>query len=656
MDVRSFRNKFIAVFFTGLLAIGGCVSEQAANSSKRFGSVGNDTLGGSTSGNGAGNTTSGSTSGVNEADIPPRVEIRHLIEPNLSTDPNYSAGTGYTGGGSYVRKLTLPKNYAGRLYVAGINISTLADKNIKVRFKFGLNSEPVEIPATVSKAPGITPQTNVDVLILDLKAEPFRDIRLIYDLFDYNDYSAAGATPAQDNRNSGLYCRALKLEHDPTFNGVGGCDASNEDCYYSYAKVSDQGLLRQTSVLSGGVPTTVFVPVVPSVPQIEQGTSGYYADPISEILKRPLQDDYTSSGGNLLFTLSAAFSFSQAEVAASTAKAIGTLGNYRYEGPYGLKNCAEWHFNRCTYGVNDLSFIAGNVDTPTTKNKLFKETPRLVGPHTLYFKSYLFPLATKIKSLRAGVEYLGSDNPFDPKTPQGGLSVDGESKWIDGSAARVSKNFDGEHIGSCNATATMEILARDANGNWFVVSESKDVKLQLVRPTQYSAELNDNVLYQNYKTCNNNSMCGSSECCYNNRCWDETLVSQCIDSNSHVGNKPVGDVCTTDVECQSLCCNRTSGKCAVHNTLLNPQVLCQKPIGDFCIAKEWCQKTPVTTYLIVRTGTDLSGNVTCTLREYVTQEYGDCKNGICVAPPQSTPPPFDYNNPDCSNAVAAPNF
>lgn len=653
MDFRSFRNTFTGVLLAGLFVLGGCVSENAAKSSKRFGSSVATTGGSSTAGANAGGT--GSTD--DESSITPKVEIRHLIEPNLSTDPNYSSGTGYTGGGSYLRKLTLPKNYAGKLYVAGINISTLGARNVKVRFKFGLNSEPVEINATVAKAPGITPQTNVDVLILDLRSEPFRNIRLIYDLFDYNDYSTSTTGPVQDNRDSGLYCRALKLENDPTFNGVGACDSSSEDCLYSYAKISDQGLLKQTSVTTNGVTSTVYVPIVPSVPQIEQGVNGYYGDTLSEILKRPLQDDYTVNGsGDFLFTLSAAYNYTQAEVIASTIKAISTLGNYKYQGPYGIQNCAEWQFNRCTYGSNDLAFISGNSDTPTNKNKLFKEAAHLLGTNTLYYKSYMFPLATKIKSIRAGVDYLGSDNPFDLKTPQGGASVDGESKWLDGANERVNKNYDGEHIGSCSVTASMEIVAKDDNNVWYVVSESKDVKLQLVRPTQYSTELNDNVLYSNYKTCNSNSMCGSSECCYNNRCWDETLVSQCIDSGSYIGNKPVGDTCLTDVECQSLCCNRTSGKCAVHNTLLNPAVLCQKPIGDFCIAKEWCQKTPVTTYLIVKTGTDTQGNVTCTLRSYVTQEYGDCKNGVCVAPPQSTPPAFDYNNPDCSNAVAAPNF
>lgn len=660
MELSFFRKNFLGVLVIGSLFLGGCVSEDAAKTSKRF-STGSGKLGTvTTSGAGAG-TTAGST-GI-ESDVPPKVEIRHLIEPNLITDMTYSSGTGYAGGGTYVRKLTLPKNFAGRLYVAGININTLANRNIKVRFKFGATAETKEVPATVSKAPGITPQTNVDVLILDLKSEPFRNIRLTYDLFDYNDYTPtltnANPTPVQSNLDSNLYCRGLKLEHDSTFNGIGACDQNSEECLYSYAKVSDQGLLKQTSVVIGGVTTTVFVPVVPSTPQIQQASNGYYGDGLSEILKRPLQDDYTEAGSPLsfLYTISSLHSFNLTDVVSGTPKTLGTLGNYKYNGPYQLLNCAEWSFNRCFYGTNDLNFIANNTGSTWADKKLFRESAHSLGSNIIYYKSLLFPLATKIKNLRAGVSYLGSDSPFDPKVPQTQGSIAGESKWMDGANERVTKNYDGEHIGSCNVSATIEIIAKDDNGNWYVVSESRDVKLQLTRPTQYQTDTGDEVLYNNYKTCNSNSMCGSSECCYNNRCWSETLVSQCIDTSSYIGNKLVGDVCATDMECQSLCCNKTNGKCAVHNTILTPPVLCQKPIGEFCIATEWCQKTPVTTYLIVKTGTDPStGAVTCTLRSYTKLEYGECKNGQCVAPVQSVPPVFDYNNPDCSGAVTAPNF
>ncbi len=653
MDLTNFGKKFFTVVLAGQFLLTACVPETAQKASRFNSTTGTGSLGSATtSGAGAGDGTTTD----DDSSIPPKVEIRHLIEPNLSTDSTYSSGTGYTGGGSYVRKLTLPKNYAGRLYVAGINISTLAARNVKVRFKFGVNAEAVEIPATVGKAPGITNASSVDVLIMDLRSEPFRQLRLTYDLFDYNDYSDTSSTPVQDNRDSGLYCRGLKLEHDPTFNGVGACDAATEDCYYSYAKLTDQGLAKQTQVTTNGVTSTVFVPITPSTTQVEQGTSGYYGDALSAALLRPLPDDYLNTAGIFNFVLATGYGFNQTEVTNSTIKTISSLGNYKYLGPYGIQNCSEWQFNKCTYGSSDLSFIAGNSDTATNKNKLFREVAHLLGPNILYYKSYMFPLATKVSSLRAGVDHWGSVNPFDIKDVITGASTVGESKWMDGANARVQKNYDGEHVGSCNVTATMEIVAKDDNNTWYVVSESKDVKLQLVRPTQYSTELNDNVLYQNYKTCSSNSMCGSSECCYNNRCWDETLVTQCIDNSNYTGNKLIGDTCATDVECQSLCCNSTSGKCAVHNTALSPQVLCQKPIGEFCIAKEWCQKVPVTTYLIVKTGTDTQGNVTCTLRSYVTQEYGDCKNGTCVAPVQSAPPTFDYNNPDCSNAVTAPNF
>ena len=67
------------------------------------------TTGGSTAGTTVGGATGGATPPPTSS-LGPTVEIRHLIEPNLSYDPTYSTGTGYAGGGSYVRKMTLPKN------------------------------------------------------------------------------------------------------------------------------------------------------------------------------------------------------------------------------------------------------------------------------------------------------------------------------------------------------------------------------------------------------------------------------------------------------------------------------------------------------------------------------------------------------------------
>ena len=198
MVYTSLGKKSMSSILAMAFAVSGCLSSDIPKAQQGFNST---AAGESTTGAGEGATTTGSGSG--STSIPPKVEIRHLIEPNLSTDITYTSGTGYGGGGSYVRKMTLPKNFQGRMYLAGINIGTLANRHVKVRFKFGVGRDAITIPGVVSAAPGITPQTNISVLVMDMRSEPFRNIRLTYDLFDYNEYSAT-QTPVQDNRDSGL--------------------------------------------------------------------------------------------------------------------------------------------------------------------------------------------------------------------------------------------------------------------------------------------------------------------------------------------------------------------------------------------------------------------------------------------------------------------
>jgi len=333
-------KKSISSILAMAFAISGCLPSDVPSTRQGFNST--------PTGGSAGGVTSGSDGGATS--LPPKVEIRHLIEPNLSTDPSYTSGTGYGGGGSYVRKLTLPKNFQGRLYLAGINIGTLANRHVKVRFKFGLGRDAVTIPGVVSSAPGITPQTNIHVLVMDMRSEPFRNVRLTYDLFDYNEYSGT-QTPVQDNRDTGLYCRGLRVEDDPTFVGVGQCDGAqpDEECLYAYAKVMDQGLIKE--VLSGS--TTVLVPSIPSLPQVKSVTgSAYYQDSMVQNLKKTLSDN---SAGPLKFSeaaipLNATDSINLDFLLTSTpytidwAAKIINLATYHYRGPYRLVNKAEWHF------------------------------------------------------------------------------------------------------------------------------------------------------------------------------------------------------------------------------------------------------------------------------------------------------------------------
>jgi hypothetical protein len=665
MDNLIFWKKSLAQLLVMIFITAACTpADMSTGARDQIGKVKTDCpLGQNCAGETSGNIGGGTS-------LPPKVEIRHLIEPNLSTDTSYSTGTGQAGGGSYVRKLTIPKNFAGRLYLAGINISSLSSRIVKVRFKFGVNREVVTIPATVAQAPGITPQTEISVLVMDLRSEPFRDIRLPYDLFDYNDYAATDE-PTQDNRNTGLYCRGLKVEDDPTFQGVGACDGAQttgnaEECLYAYAKISDQGLVK----VSGGVK----VPLTPSFPQIKSITgSNYFTDYMAQKVLKPLADTIPQSANTasgFLFsstptpagaTDSTAITFTSSNI----WNAVSILGSqYYYRGPYRLMNRPNWEFQfpyDQIHGKNRLFKDSSYVSYPNYLTDPLSDDYQLTSSTTpeqyrIYYNSYLFPLATKL-DIGANVPHLASNLPNDVRADQS-LAVAGKTVWMDGANARAqSRNYDLEHVGSCNVSATMEIIAKDDNNVDYVIALSNEVKLQLVRPTQYRTDSGNEVLYSNFKTCTSNASCGGNECCFNNRCWDQTLVSQCFDSTSTQGNKVIGESCSSDLECTSLCCNKTSGQCSPHNTITSPAVLCSKPIGDYCIAKEWCQKTTVVKCYIVKTGVDTQGNTTCRQQCYNVQEFGDCKAGVCVPPVQPTIPPFDASDPDaCNDAVPAPSF
>ena len=135
MVYSSLGKKSISSILAMAFVISGCMPSDVPSTRQSYNTtpIGESTTG---AGAGAGASTTGTGSGASS--IPPKVEIRHLIEPNLSTDPTYTPGTGYEGGGSYLRKLTLPKNFQGKLYLAGINIGTLSNRIVKVRFKFGV--------------------------------------------------------------------------------------------------------------------------------------------------------------------------------------------------------------------------------------------------------------------------------------------------------------------------------------------------------------------------------------------------------------------------------------------------------------------------------------------------------------------------------------
>lgn len=651
------------------LAVSGCMPESIPNRSLPGSVVAPGTTTGGTGGGTTGGT-SGSSGGSTV--VAPRVEIRNLVEPKITTGdyPSYFTGTGLSGAGTYVRKLTLPKNYQGLLYLGGININSLAGRFVKVRFTFGVSREQVTVPATVARAPGITPNTEIDVLVMDLKNRPFDSQRLIYDLYDYRDYTpttpgdpATIPAPVETNRDANLYCRALRLQDDPSFNGQGACDGKyadgsafpDERCLYTYAKNVDRALsLTATS------------PSFPTLAQVDLTTDrrGYYHQTVTTLLNRCLPDkeiDFsnptviasgvsnpTSGTGvaDLSFT-----TFNQQQTIVQNGTPVQAVV---YQGPFKAINADNWEITGeavfSPWGLYESASPLVLLDSVLPPGSSF--STKLDAAHLSLSK--MFPRFTYL-DLQTGISYL--------KTEQADLSaksvalqpVGGATELVDGCNARVqSVNFQGEHIGSCNASGKIEILATNDEGVDIVMAETSEVVVQLVRPTQISGQ-NEEYLYSNFKSCSNSNQCGSGECCFNQRCWSTELVTQCVESAQTVGNSPIGAACASDFECSSLCCNRSTGRCGVHDNRLSPPVLCNKPYGQFCIAKEWCQRSTVTNCYIVKTGTDPEGNVTCAKRCYNTQEFGDCRSGICQPPPPGLNPNFNPNAPNaCEDAIDPP--
>lgn len=578
-------------------------------------------------------------------------DLRHIIDP-------FS--------GTYKTKVTIPKNYKGFLYLSGLNIAGLSDKLVSVRFRFGREREEIVIPATIGVASGITPQTNVKVLILDLEDQPFQDLRLPYDLYDYNDYdtddngvefeaSDFAQEPTTDPRDAGLYCRGLRLEDDPTFSistANDRCDSAGETCLYSYARVLDSGLFYlENSILLG---------LTPSEPQIDLTSNGYATESQDELLKKCLPDtnDRTSVENVLQTSLSSA---SSSQVAYGDS---AFTNSYTYLGPYRPVNINQWELS---FGAafSDMSVpgtepsglfqkVLANAPTSTTSSP---NASAAAG-----YQSFLFPRSGRM-DLRSGVEYIGysdATNPISSTRTIRSLVSSGDSDLVDGCNLRVSSykaqsstsNSANESISSCTVTGTISLIYTDSETSELkTITTSRDIKLQITRASDTDFEGNE-VRYSALTKCSNSNACGSGECCFNERCWSKNLVSQCLEDVEGEGNFNTGESCQSDFQCGSLCCSSTSNTCAPHNADID--VLCSKSPGQACVTKEFCRKENIPTCFIVKTGTNSQGQVTCTRRCYNVPTFGDCTNGVCVPPQIPDVPDFDPSNPDCSEAIDPP--
>ncbi len=529
------------------------------------------------------------------------------------------------------------------LYLSGLNISTLADRLIYVRFKFGQSLESVTLPALVAQASGITPETNMELLVLSMTGRPFENLRLLYDLYDYNQYASTD-TPTVDPRNVGLYCRGLNLAYDPTFTGNlsnSSCDASGETCLYSYAKVVDSGLYYTAS--------STYVGYTPTTAQLDPSTAklGYATHVATTVnaLSKCLPDGIDVA--NLASVLGANTATLPASLYWDLPISLGGT-EYRYRGPYRSISTSSWQV------TGDAIFSSTATPTGLFEASLTSALSTTADKAKGGYKSFLFP-RTATRSLRAGVEYFGSSGAFDSARSLTSLSSAGDSLFMDGCNARLVDNtaYITDSIGACNVTATIEVFYKDTSGNEVMISSSSELKLQLTRASEtdyYGAQ----VVYSAMNSCTSSNSCGSSQCCYNNRCWSKTYVSQCAEDVTSQGNYGNGVACTSDYQCASLCCN--SGICQAHISSAissNSETLCSKGTGQSCVAQEWCSKVDQTVYKLVKTGTDSSGATTCAWRSYLSKIFQNCTGGVCTAPVAPTAPPTSTTTLDCTNAVDA---
>lgn len=561
--------------------------------------------------NGAGAVSSTPTSTTETTLFTQKIELSHLVDPF---------------DGTYKKKLSLPKNFKGNLYLAGLNVSALANKLISVRFNFGVDKQSVTLGATVARAPGIIPQTDIQVLVIDMNSKPFNKMRLGYDLYDYNDYVADPTKEiVTDGRDGGLYCRGLKLEDDPTFQALttdSTCSGATDKCLYSYAKVVDSTLYSNQTINS----ISYTLSSVPTRSSVWSETSGVRSPTVASFAPTVcLPDD------NDLTSLQNLFSLTNITLPSFPTYNSAMMTSYIYRGPYRSVNDLEWQ-------------ISSDAVYNTNNQGLFQT--RFTGS-TTGFRSLLFPRAGKL-SLNQGVSYLGSADHIGPR---GSLVSDstGTSKYVDGCNLRAL-NYDpssGEGIGSCNVSATIEVFYM-LDGKEVNITTDKTIKLQLIRPSLTNYEGKE-VLTTSFKRCENSTTCGSDECCFNSRCWSKDLVTQCVDQTPVIGNQEIGANCVSDFECSSLCCNQSTGSCSPHNPNGSSPIFCSKSSGQQCVSKEFCQQVAVVTCKIVKSGLKPDGTAACTLRCPAVMTYGDCKGGACVPPPQPAVPAFDPN--DCSTAV-----
>lgn len=608
------NHSFVKLIILLLSIIASSCVQNGGLRSRSISSVANGNLKGANgSSGGSVNNATGETPtpgiGTGTSAMSQMVELSHFVDPF---------------DGTYKKKLTIPKNFQGNLYISGLNVSSLASKLIKIRFNFGRERQSVTTSATLARAPGIVPNTSIQVLVVDMNNAPFSNMRLGYDLYDYNDYNANPSLDAvTDPKDGGLYCRGLLLEDDPTFlqtqssacdGSIAGNATSPAVCKYAYAKITDATLQYPVTTTTNNVSTTVMYDKIPTRSLVWGASEATPANSNAFMSNMCLPDLDLASFTSIIPT---------------NPLPAGLIYNF----PYRHINTSEWQISGAAVFSSSGLYVNGNLNATTGLTDGI-----LTGDH---YQSLLFPRAGKLE-LGPNINYYGSSTKFAARIPQVSDSS-GVTQYVDGCNLRTMK-YDpstNEGISSCNVSATIEVFYMNSSNQEVSITKDNAIKLQLIRPSTTNY-LGKEVLASAFKSCTSSTTCGASECCYNNRCWSKDLVTQCVDQLPIVGNQVIGANCTSDYECTSLCCNTSTGSCAPHNPNGTVPNFCSKSPGQQCVTKEFCRKDYVSDCKVVFTSLYKADGVSriCSLRCTPVESYGTClgagNRSTCIPP---TPPP-----------------
>ena len=303
-------------------------------------------------------------------------------------------------------------------------------------------------------------------MAIDFRDRPFSKLRLLYDLYDYNDYRDETGVevdePTNDPYDKGyivvdfVWSTTQHLKLVRQIQNV----MRLEKVSLLYAKVLDSGLYKRSDDEDD---TSEFVAITPSHPQLDVDGVGYSSSSIETREKRCLPDSFSYT--ELSTSLSESITTMSVEMAVTLDDSNGNSENYFFNGPFRGIGEDTWEIISASSGTSSAIFFPPPaVDSENYDDYpagIFQYNGNSTSPYDPQtgFGSFLFP-RRGIMDIGSEVEHLSSSTTWGEVSNES-LIISGETESMYGCNIRVSNydKYSNEGISSCNISATIEIIA-----------------------------------------------------------------------------------------------------------------------------------------------------------------------------------------------------